>query len=168
MMKFVLLSCVLTALVARSMAAPMPGPPYPATNSTCDYKNCTGCDPFEPPQGTPQELLCGYNDIYFPVPTLIVLNDTSPTKELYPARWLCIACCKANCGFNDLGSVCRHRNYRYNASAINTYGCVHCHTKNTLKQYGGTVTTQYMLESTKTVYKTVNLGFGRKFFIFLF
>jgi hypothetical protein len=165
MMKFTLLSCVLIALVSRS-GAQTPGAPYPTNRTACDYNTCTGCAPFEPPPGAPQDLLCGVDDVYFPVPTLILQNDTSPTKELYPVRWLCVACCTVNCGFNNLGSHCRWRNYKYNASATNTYGCVHCSTKGALKQFGGTVTTQFAMQSTKAVYKTINLGYGRKFFAF--
>lgn len=72
----------------------------------CDGSSCTGCTPFQPPEGSSKDYPCGINDVYFPVPIYGIRNDTSVGREVESRQWACFACCTLGCGFDDPQNTC--------------------------------------------------------------
>lgn len=150
-MKSIAFFVLALAVIAGSWAQ------YPTTRTQCDEQTCSGCEPFEPPPGAPTDLLCGDDDVFFPVPVQIVTNDQSTNAGLNATQWLCVACCKVNCDFNNAGSLCGWRKYRLDQAP---YGCSRCSAGVTLNPTGGTVNTQYVLQSNGNVYKVATENYG--------
>lgn len=122
-MKAVLAALVVAIALARpSLAAVLEDLPTERP-AGCNTNTCDGCTPFQPPRDTPG-IVCGEDDFYFPVPVLVVRNDTSAQQALVGQQWACVACCTAGCGYDNAGSGCTYRVYKY--AAGEEYGCTKC------------------------------------------
>lgn len=137
---------------------------YPAVPGNCNANICAGCVPYLPKSSKPDDMPCGINDIYFPVPVSIVRNDTSAAQELTPKQWLCVPCCISGCGFSDPGSQCNVDIYTYPASGKTDYGCTKCGGSTTRNAGGGSVKTYFEDQSTSSVYQVQNMPWGSKFY----
>jgi hypothetical protein len=149
------LALLLLAGASRSWGQSLPEKP----SQTCDLATCRGCTPFQPPPGKSEDNPCGINNVYFPVPVLVIRNDTSDSQELRSAQWACFACCEFGCGFNDPGSGCGNNKYEYVESAKNQFGCSKCGSGKVKNPSGGAVKTFFENSSTKTVYQVMNMEF---------
>ena len=132
---------------------------YPSNRPPCNPDTCEGCGPFQPKGTNPLSLVCGDDDVYFPIPVSIVQNDTSVGQELTTTAWVCVACCTAGCGFSPPGAQCNIRQYNYKPDANNKYGCTNCSGPKVESPDGGSIKTYFKYQSTDAVYKVENMPY---------
>lgn len=157
-MRSLVILAVLLATCHASLAQEFPSErPY-----NCNKEACSNCTPFLPPRGKPNEFPCGADDFYFPVPVVVVRNDTSVNQEINAVQWVCYACCAVGCGYDDLGSACAYRAYSFSFTKENTYGCTKCAKGDVRVDNGGDNKLSFEDLSTKLVYSVINQPFSSK------